>query len=294
MISRVFSPCWSWRSAAGVIVLLAANAGTAAPGVVTSIKPLQLIAAAVTDGVSTPALAIGAGQDPHHLSLRPSERRTMQDAALVLWVGPILELPLVDVVEGLEARVVTSQQLSGMKVEQVDGAADPHIWLDSHNARHIASALAAELQEMDAINADRYARNAAAFSVSLDAVDVEIDQALHAIQGRAWAVSHHAFRYFAEQHHLQEPLALTDSSNNAPGVKSVLALREQLAAQHIACLLTEPTENHQQLDALLSGSNINVVSADVLGVAIAPAADAYAQLLRQLTTALQECMGVQP
>jgi ABC-type Zn2+ transport system substrate-binding protein/surface adhesin len=42
---------------------------------------------------------------------------------------------------------------------------------------------------------------------------------------------------------------------------------------------------------LLSGSEISIVSADVLGVAIAPDADAYALLLRQLASALQHCMG---
>ncbi len=289
MISRGFSP---FRLlAAGLLCLSLPTAAAAAPQVVASIKPLQLIAAAITDGVSTPALAVGGGQDPHHMSLRPSERRDLQQAALVLWVGPMLELPLVDVVEDLDAIVITAQQLPAMHVVVVDDGNDPHLWLDSQNARRIAAALATGLQQLDAFNAAQYSANATRFAQSLDALDVEISKALQPLQATPWAVSHHAFRYFAQQHALQEPLALTDSSNNAPGVRSVVKMREQLAAQHISCLLTEPTENHQQIDALLSGSSINIVSADVLGTTLEPAADAYGNLLRQLTEALQRCMG---
>ena len=290
MISRGFYP---FRLQAACLLCLSLSTGTAlaAPQVVASIKPLQLIAAAITDGVSTPALAIGSGQDPHHLSLRPSERRVLQQAALVLWVGPMLELPLVDVIEDIDAVVITAQQLPAMHIATVTDGNDPHLWLDSLNARRIAAALATALQQLDAANAAQYSSNATRFSQTLDALDADIDQALQSLQAAPWAVSHHAFRYFAQQRGLQEPLALTDSSNNAPGVRSVVAMREQLAEQQIACLLTEPTENHQQLDALLSGSNINIVSADVLGSTLEPAANAYGSLLWQLTQAVQQCLG---
>ena len=299
MIYLVFSLCWtlstlcrlSQRAVCALIVMLCASVSVAAPVVVVSIKPLQLIAAAVTDGISTPELAVGAGQDPHHLSLRPSERRALQNAELVLWAGPALEVPLVDVISDIDARVVTAQLLPGIQLGSIEGAIDPHLWLDSHNARHIATALATELQQLDTANADRYVFNVQQFSLQLDALDAELALSLQPLQTQPWSVSHDAFRYFTRQHGLQAPLTLADSSNNAPGVRSVVALRAQLAAQDIHCLLTEPTENHQQLDALLSGSEISIVSADVLGVAIAPAADAYATLLRQLASALQHCMG---
>lgn len=292
MISRVFSRFSAMKCVAcALAALLSTGADAAAPAVLASIKPLQLIAAAVTDGVSTPLLAVGAGQDPHHLSLRPSERRALQQAALVVWVGPVLEVPLVDVIAELDARVVTAQQLPGIQLGTVEGAADPHLWLDSTNARLVAAALATALQQLDPANAERYRVNTERFAAALVALDMELAQTLQPLRAKPWAVSHDAFRYFTQQHGLQQPLTLTDSSNNAPGVRSVVAMREQLVAQQIRCLLTEPTENHQQLDSLLSGSDITIVSADVLGVSIEPTVDAYPQLLRQLAVALQLCMG---
>src|SRR5687768_8381059 len=77
------------------LLFFAATAVSAAPQVAASIKPLQLIAEAITDGVSTPELILSNSQDPHNAALRPSDRLTLAQADIVLWVGPMLELPLV-------------------------------------------------------------------------------------------------------------------------------------------------------------------------------------------------------
>lgn len=43
--------------------------------VLTSIKPLQQIAAAVQDGVGSPDVLLPPGASPHHYALRPSDVR---------------------------------------------------------------------------------------------------------------------------------------------------------------------------------------------------------------------------
>ncbi|MEY3659664.1 MAG: hypothetical protein RLZZ169_489, partial [Pseudomonadota bacterium] len=86
MISRMFS---FGRLPFVLSLLLAAlalpAAAAPAPVLAASIKPLQLLAAAITDGVSEPQLVLGASEDPHHAALRPSQRRALQAADLVLW-----------------------------------------------------------------------------------------------------------------------------------------------------------------------------------------------------------------
>ncbi|MBL1375956.1 zinc ABC transporter substrate-binding protein ZnuA [Zobellella iuensis] len=59
--------------------------------VLTTIKPLQLIASAITDGVSEPDLLLAPGTSPHDYALRPSDVRRINQADLVVWVGPELE-----------------------------------------------------------------------------------------------------------------------------------------------------------------------------------------------------------
>ncbi|MHA6963134.1 zinc ABC transporter substrate-binding protein ZnuA [Zobellella denitrificans] len=59
--------------------------------VLTTIKPLQLIASAITDGMNEPELLLAPGTSPHDYALRPSDVRRLNQADLVVWVGPELE-----------------------------------------------------------------------------------------------------------------------------------------------------------------------------------------------------------
>lgn len=56
--------------------------------VLTSIKPLQLIAAAVQDGVAIPEVLLPPGASPHNYALRPSDVRKVQSVDLLYWIGP--------------------------------------------------------------------------------------------------------------------------------------------------------------------------------------------------------------
>jgi len=41
----------------------------------------------------------------------------------------------------------------------------------------------------------------------------------------------------------------------------------------------------------LVGLKLSIITADVLGTKITPTAEAYAQLLRQVASAIEQCMG---
>ncbi|WP_104005353.1 zinc ABC transporter substrate-binding protein [Marinobacterium lutimaris] len=60
-------------------------------GVVASIKPLGMIAAALTEGVTETRVLLPDGASPHHYAMKPSDMRSLDDARLVVWVGPELE-----------------------------------------------------------------------------------------------------------------------------------------------------------------------------------------------------------
>ena len=69
---------------------------------------LQLIAAAITEEVSQPQLVMDGSQDPHHPSLRPSQRRTMNQADIFIWIGPQLETGMEPIIGELERAVTDS------------------------------------------------------------------------------------------------------------------------------------------------------------------------------------------
>ena len=147
--------------------------------VLTSIKPLQLIAAAVQDGVGTPEVLLPPGASPHNYALRPSDVRRVREVDLFYWIGPDLESFLPRVLQGRTLPVVTVQSLPELRLRhfaadsQSHEAADPaehdhdhspgsldaHLWLSSVNARVIAARMATDLSAADPANAARYKSN---------------------------------------------------------------------------------------------------------------------------------------
>jgi hypothetical protein len=164
--------------------------------VLTSIKPLQLIAAAVQDGVAVPEVLLPPGASPHNYALRPSDVRRVQSADLLYWIGPDMEGFLPRVLKGRNLPTVTVQELPGLKLrhfaedhhshgEEADdhdhdhrpGTLDAHLWLSPVNARVIAARMAADLSAADPANAERYQSNLQAFNGRLDALDLRLKAA---------------------------------------------------------------------------------------------------------------------
>tara|TARA_R100001143_G_C3357607_1_gene133454 strand:+ start:1754 stop:2572 length:819 start_codon:yes stop_codon:yes gene_type:complete len=258
--------------------------------VVASIKPLQLLAAAITDGVSSPALVIGAGQDPHHPALRPSERRTLAQAGMTLWVGPPLEAALADVIDTEAENVITAYTLlenSGLTFTE---RVDPHVWLSTGNARLLAQVLARRLQRFDSANRVAYANNLNRFLLALDTLDQEIAAQFAGLDTDNFAVYHNAFAYFEKQFGLQHQVSFTENEEIQPGVRRILQIQEIIAANEISCLLIEPGNNPVQLAQLLDRP-LQMTSIDVLGFAYPLSATAYVDFMRNLSVSIAECIG---
>ena len=91
--------------------------------VLTSIKPLQLIAAAVQDGMGKPAVLLPPGASPHHYALRPSDVRQVRSADLLYWIGPDMEAFLAPVLEGRKSPSVAVQSMPGLTLRHFGDAA---------------------------------------------------------------------------------------------------------------------------------------------------------------------------
>ncbi|WP_316014359.1 zinc ABC transporter substrate-binding protein [Roseobacter sp. HKCCA0434] len=87
-----------------VSLALALGAGTATaslaevPRVMTDIPPVHSLVAQVMAGVGTPDLLIPGTASPHDFALRPSDARAMQDAGLIVEIGPDLTPWMADMI----------------------------------------------------------------------------------------------------------------------------------------------------------------------------------------------------
>jgi zinc transport system substrate-binding protein len=108
-----------WRLGALAVALLVTDArstGAAQIDVVASIKPVHSLVAGVMQGVGEPALLVKGTGSEHSYSLRPSEARALEQAAVVFWVGETMETFLVKPLRALagNATVIEAWEVPGL------------------------------------------------------------------------------------------------------------------------------------------------------------------------------------
>ncbi|MDR6961369.1 zinc transport system substrate-binding protein [Pseudomonas brassicacearum] len=280
--------------------------------VLTSIKPLQLIAAAVQDGVAVPEVLLPPGASPHHYALRPSDVRKVQSVDLLYWIGPDMESFLPRVLNGRTLPSVAIQDLPGLKLRHFaqdsqshaeddhdgdehdhdhrPGTVDAHLWLSPTNARVIAAKMAADLSMADPANAARYQSNLKGFNQRLDALDTRLKARLAGVVGKPYFVFHEAFDYFEDTYGLKHAGVFAVAAEVQPGAQHVAAMRTRLQAVGKTCVFSEPPLRPRLAETLVAGLPVKLAELDALGGYTPATAQGYEQLLEKLGNDLAGCL----
>lgn len=116
MISRIMLQKNTLLFAALSAALWGTTAQDVNAAVVASLKPLGFIASAIADGVTETQVLLPDGASEHDYSLRPSDVKRLQNADLVVWIGPEMEAFMQKSASQLPAeKQVTIAGLSGVK-----------------------------------------------------------------------------------------------------------------------------------------------------------------------------------
>jgi zinc transport system substrate-binding protein len=303
IVSRLFSIFIAF------IATLMIGSAQADVKVLTSIKPLQLIAAAVQDGVAIPEVLLPPGASPHNYALRPSDVRKVQAVDLLYWIGPDMEGFLPRVLNGRTLPSVAVQDLPGQKLrhfaednhshaEEADehdhdhrpGSLDSHLWLSPVNARVIATKMAADLSAADPANAVRYQSNLKAFDERLDALDLRLKKRLAGIEGKPYFVFHEAFDYFEDAYGLKHAGVFSVATEVQPGAQHVAAMRTRLQEVGKTCVFSEPPLRPRLAETLVAGLPVKLAELDALGGYTPATAQGYEQMLEKLGNDLAGCL----
>ncbi|KAA5836815.1 zinc ABC transporter substrate-binding protein [Pseudomonas chlororaphis] len=304
IVSRLFALFVTFTASLFVI-----SSAQAEVRVLTSIKPLQLIAAAVQDGIAVPEVLLPPGASPHNYALRPSDVRKVQSVDLLYWIGPDMESFLPRVLKGRTLPALAVQDLPGLKLrhfaednhshaEEADehdhdhrpGSLDAHLWLSPVNARVIADRMALDLSAADPANAARYQSNAKAFDQRLDALDARLKARLAPISGKPYFVFHEAFDYFEDAYGLKHAGVFSVAAEVQPGAQHVAAMRARLQQVGKTCVFSEPPLRPRLAETLVAGLPVKLAELDALGGYTPATARGYEQVLEKLGNDLAGCL----
>ena len=298
--------------------LLAVSLPVRAIEVLTTIKPLGFIAAAITDGVSEPKVLLPTGASPHDFSLRPSDIRSINSADLVVWVGPELEdfmaKPLANHPHALALTQVEGMPLFNYATQDShdshddhDHAAhehgdhdegheghhhegvDPHIWLGPTQAKVIAKAIASELGKLDPANQARYDANLAAFDTKVDAKDKVIAGQMKAVNQKGYFVFHEAYGYWERHYGMSSKGHFTVSPERRPGAKTLVDIRKALEEKQASCIYAEPQFSPAVIESVARNTGAKVLLLDEVGEQVPLGPDGYPQFMQQLADAFAQC-----
>ena len=287
-------------------IILAATAMLTLPAhavtVLTSIKPIQMIATELTEGVTKPGVLLQNNASPHDYALRPSDVKKVAAADLVIWYGHDLE-PFLEKVVTDKGNTLTISQIPDLSLREFGsehahdhdghnhGTHDPHFWLGIETVQQVANAIAHKLAEIDPEHAATYAENLNKFEVQLKATDAEIKQKLTPVKEKGYFVFHDAYGYFEERYDLNQMGHFTVSPDRTPGAKTLIHIRKTLGTGDVACVFSEPQFTPAVIESVMRGSDVKTGILDPLGSEIDVKSGSYFEFLQGMSNSFSQCLS---
>ncbi|HGH5978285.1 TPA: zinc ABC transporter substrate-binding protein ZnuA [Kluyvera georgiana] len=302
------------------VALWGSAAQRADAAVVASLKPVGFIASAIADGVTETQVLLPDGASEHDYSLRPSDAKRLQNADLVVWIGPEMEAFMDKSTQSISAsKKVTIAQLDGVKPLLMKGADDDgdegadegdhdhahgekgdahhhhgeynmHLWLSPEIARLSAVAIHDKLVELMPQSRARLDANLKDFEANLAATDKQVANELAPVKGKGYFVFHDAYGYY-EKHYGLTPLGhFTVNPEIQPGAQRLHQIRTQLVEQKATCVFAEPQFRPAVVESVARGTNVRMGTLDPLGTNIQLSKESYPAFLTQLATQYASCL----
>ncbi len=261
--------------------------------IVTTIRPLQLIAEAVIQGHGSTASIIDPQQSPHHFSMSPSDRVALAQADIAIWVGPAFETYLTDFFAqtNLSEKSLTLIDIPGLRLHTIaEDQIDAHLWLDSSNAVRIAQAISTRVAALDPQNEVAYRDNLSRFEAGVDALNSELLQKFSRQPKAEYAVYHNAYQYFEKQFGLRHALFILQDPEQPPGIHEIIQLRQDFQNRAPSCLLSQTDASAELVNTVLNGHQLQSISIDLLASRVRADQDGYLQFMKNLADDFAACL----
>ena len=319
---RRISFCGLYLISSFLTGMVAANAAQMSPKVVVSIKPLHSIVAGIMQGGADPVLLVSGTETPHGFSLRPSQARELESAALVFWVGPELEKFLEKSVNTLarQAEIVALghavpllpyrkhalwRKANRHAAHDYDkhknthrhaghyshGTRDPHFWLDPVLMLEIVPIIVRGLSKVDPANAHRFRSNEEILTKRLEQLHWQLKEKLLPVRQVPYLVFHDAYQYLEARYRLASVGSVTLDPERPPGARHLARIRRDVLQNKAQCLFKEPQFRPSIINVVREKVAIRLGELDPLGVTQRPGPDAYFNTLKNLAENLANCLG---
>jgi ABC-type Zn uptake system ZnuABC Zn-binding protein ZnuA len=270
----------------------------------TTAKGPVLNVVATTTQVADFATNVGGGRvrvtslfkpnvDAHDYEPSPADVDAIARADLVVENGAGLETWLHDTVanSGFSGPVVDTSQ--GVRLRQVGGEADPHIWQNPRNAQLMAANIERAFAAADPADAAVFQANLAAYTKQLQALDAEVQRQIDSLANKKLVTNHDAFGYYIDRYGLQfvgSIIPRFDTSAELSG-RDIRDLVAKIKATKVEAVFSETSLPPKTAETIAQEAGVKVVEGEdaLYGDSLGPAGsdgETYLKMVRHNTTTI--------
>jgi ABC-type Zn uptake system ZnuABC Zn-binding protein ZnuA len=228
--------------------------------------------------------------DAHDYEPSPADIDAIARADVVIENGAGLESWLHDTVtsSGYDGPVVDTSQ--GVRLRQLGGQPDPHIWQNPRNAMVMAANIDRALAAADPADADMYRANLAAYTKQLQALDAEVQRQLDSLANKKLVTNHDAFGYYIDRYGLQfvgSIIPSFDTSAELSG-RDIRDLVAKIKATGVKAVFSETSLPPKTAETIAREAGVRVVEGEdaLYGDSLGPPGsdgDTYLKMVRHNT-----------
>lgn len=260
---------------------------------------------------------IPAGTDPHVYQPKPSDRKAIEQANLILYNGYGFEADLIKLIESNQnsapkvavGEVAVPKPLKGeqddhehsagekAQANQEHGEFDPHVWHDAKNGVRMVEAVRDKLEKISPNRAETYSRNAEKMTRELTQLDSWIKSQISTIpaQQRKLVTTHDAIGYYAAAYGIPMEGALQGiSTEEKPTAGRVKELVGEIKRANVPTIFAEATINPKLIETVAREAKVKVSEQKLLADGLGEKgtnADTYEKMLIANTQAIVEGLG---
>lgn len=236
--------------------------------VLATIEPLSLIAQELLGTDVEVDSILAAGVSPHQYALKPSDALAINQADIILWVGPGLETFMQKSLAQAKAVVIQLDESVGLNwpadkhQHGQDWSRDFHIWLDPRNAEVIAKQVFQALpKSLIPENGDQ---RLVQFLQQLNHFQQRWQKQLEPYKERPLMVYHNGYQHLAAGLGINIQAWVSRGDGHSLSIKKRWQLERQMASMKPPCLLAEPYGEQRQAKRFADNAKLPLIFLDPL------------------------------
>ncbi|WP_025641843.1 metal ABC transporter solute-binding protein, Zn/Mn family [Schnuerera ultunensis] len=229
------------------------------PIVYVSFYPLYFLVDEIGEDNIDLKMIIPNGVDSHDYEPSMKQLKAIEEADIFIYNGAGFENWTEKLVGTIIDEDKTLRASDYVKLIEINGTFDPHIWLNPENMNRVGEKIRDRLISLDKDNRDEYKRNFNELSNRLKALDNEFIDGLKDKEKDTILVSHSAFAYMAERYNFQQVSVAGISPEQEPSPRTIANIIEMVEKENYEYIFLETLANPKTVDIIAEETNLKTL-----------------------------------